>query len=194
MISSKADYRRYYLHDLKQTGLSVDTPFIRKIFDRRYRFYKSLRRSEYYLNCRRDLFGRLIGKLYRARHELLCNKYQWTIPLNVFKEGLSIVHVGPIVVSGSAQIGKNCRIHVGVNIGHTYTKGRPWESGAPQLGDNIYIAPGAKLFGNIVIGDNTAIGANAVVNDSFPEGNCTIAGIPARKISERTSLLFINHD
>ncbi len=53
---------------------------------------------------------------------------------------------------------------------------------APQIGDNVYISPGAKLFGDIVIGDNVKIGANAVVNKSFPEGNCTLVGVPARKV------------
>lgn len=40
------------------------------------------------------------------------------------------------------------------------------------------------MFGDIIIGDNVKIGANAVVNRSFPEGNCTIVGVPARKIEK----------
>ena len=55
------------------------------------------------------------------------------------------------------------------------------------IGDNVYIGPGAKLFGPIQIGDNTVIGANAVVNKSFKEGNCTIVGVPAEIISMNTS-------
>ncbi|MBK7945528.1 MAG: hypothetical protein IPJ85_09575, partial [Flavobacteriales bacterium] len=38
---------------------------------------------------------------------------------------------------------------------------------------------------------NMVIGANSVVNSSFPEGNCTIAGAPARKVSEQTSAPYI---
>ena len=48
-----------------------------------------------------------------------------------------------------------------------------------------------KVFGDIVIGDNVAIGANSVVNASFPEGYMTIAGAPARKVSETPSTEFI---
>ena len=46
----------------------------------------------------------------------------------------------------------------------------------------MYIGPGAKLYGKITIGNNVAIGANAVVNKSFGS-NITIAGIPAKIIS-----------
>ena len=47
------------------------------------------------------------------------------------------------------------------------------------------------MFGPIRIGDAVAIGANAVVNSSFPEGKCTIAGISAKKISDNTSEWYI---
>lgn len=40
---------------------------------------------------------------------------------------------------------------------------------APKIGDNVYIGPGAVLFGDIEIADNCWIGANAVVNKSFLE-------------------------
>jgi serine O-acetyltransferase len=59
------------------------------------------------------------------------------------------------------------------------------------FGDNVYIGPGAKIFGPIVIGNNVAIGANAVVNKSF-QHNCTIAGVPAKVISQKTSKEYIN--
>jgi serine O-acetyltransferase len=70
-----------------------------------------------------------------------------------------------------------------VNIGTEAGK----SASSPTIGDNCYIGPGAKIFGEIIIGANTVIGANAVVNKSFPEGNQTIAGIPARVISQKSS-------
>ena len=96
--------------------------------------------------------------------------------------------IGPhVLVANGARIGKNCRIHVDVVIG---TRPGP-DDLVPTLGDNCYIGPGAKLFGAITIGPNTAIGANSVVNSSFPEGFCTIAGAPARKVSDTPSTEFI---
>lgn len=182
-----ASWKEIYQADLISSGLAK-ARWITRVRDRRFKFYKSLRKAEYYTNNRHDLLGRIIGKLLRFRHSRLCDRYQWTIPINVFGPGLAIVHVGTIVVSGSAKIGKNCRIHVCTNIGHAPSKEG---TGAPTLGDNVYIGPGAKLYGAITIGNNTAIGANAVVNTSFPEGDCTIGGVPARKISDKTSAGYI---
>lgn len=187
MIENKADYKHYLECDYKATGI-YKVGLKSRITDRRFKFYKSLRITEYYTNCRKDLLGRLIAKFLRNRHKMLCDKYNWTIPINVFKEGLSIVHVGPIVVSPKAKIGKNCRLHICVNIGSAWVKG---EAGAPVIGDNAYFAPGVKIFGPIILGENIAIGANAVVNSSFPEGNCTIGGIPASIISNSTSEKYI---
>ena len=96
----------------------------------------------------------------------------------MFSGGLRINHYGLIVVNSEAKIGEWCDIHQGVNIGQNIEKGS-----VPILGNNIWIGPGAKIFGKIMIGDNTMIGANAVVSKSFEEGNCRIAGNPAKVIS-----------
>jgi len=55
------------------------------------------------------------------------------------------------------------------------------------LGNNVYIGPGAKLFGSITVGNNVAVGANAVVNTNIPD-NVTVGGIPAKIISEKSSV------
>ncbi|MCE5331666.1 MAG: serine acetyltransferase [Bacteroidales bacterium] len=102
----------------------------------------------------------------------------FTIPKNVFGSGLCIVHHGTIVVSPKAKVGKNCRIHPSTSIGDY--------NGAPTIGDNVYIGPGAKIFGNISIGNNVAVGANAVVNSDFPD-NVIIGGIPAVVLSRKSS-------
>ncbi len=190
MIMSKSDYKYYLKRDLISTGIH-DIKWYNSIGEYRIKFYKSLRKSEYWLNCRNKGFGKLWCKILRIKHNILCAKYNWTIPLNVFGPGLCIVHSGTIVVSGNAKIGKNCRIHVCTNIGTAPVRGK---SGAPIIGDNVYIGPGAKLFGPITIGKNIVIGANSVVNSSFVEGNCTIAGIPAKKISDNNSSVYIEYD
>ena len=55
---------------------------------------------------------------------------------------------------------------------------------APQLGDNVYIGPGAILFGDINIANNVTIGANATVNKSFEQENVVLAGTPAKVVKE----------
>jgi serine O-acetyltransferase len=81
-------------------------------------------------------------------------------------EGFYIGHYGGITISHKAKIGKNCSISQLVTIG---VSGSGDKKGAPTIGDNVYIAPGAKIFGKITIGNNVKIGANAVVHKDIPD-------------------------
>ena len=85
-----------------------------------------------------------------------------------------IDHFGGIIVSGYAKFGDNCRIRNGVVIGLR----RVEEKVAPIIGNNVDIGTGAKLLGPIRIGDNSLIGANAVVICDVPP-NSVAAGVPA---------------
>ncbi len=172
MIETKKDYKYYLLKDKEMIcryGADKKKLFLNGI----YKFERLLRKCEYYKNCRKDILGKVYFLYLRYKYNKECVKYGFTIPFNAFKEGLSIAHRGTIVVNSKARIGKNCRIHADVNIGEA-------KGGYPTIGDNVYIGPGAKIFGNITLGDNIVIGANAVVNKSFDEG--TIAGVPAKRI------------
>lgn len=53
---------------------------------------------------------------------------------------------------------------------------------APQIGNDVYIGPGAVIFGDITIADGCYIGANAVVNKSISETNSVVVGVPAKVI------------
>lgn len=149
-----------------------------------WQFQRLLRKVEYYQNCKcqkslwipyyKFLLSQFIG---------LSKKLNYSIPPNVFGPGLAIKHRGTIIVAETAKIGANCNLHVCTNIG--VAAGAPHK--APNLGNNIYIAPGVKIFGDVEIVDNVAIGANAVVNKSFLEPNITIAGVPAKKINSKGS-------
>ena len=103
--------------------------------------------------------------------------------------GLYIGHEGGIVVSELAVIGKNCNLSHQVTIG---VSRRGQRAGVPVIGDNVYIGPGAKLFGAIVVGDNAAIGANCVVTRDVPE-NGVVVGVPGRVISYEGSQGYINN-
>ena len=120
--------------------------------------------------------------LNRLNFKRLSLKLGFSIPAGVFAEGLSIAHYGTIVVSAGATVGKNCRIHEGVNIGATNGSEK-----AATIGNNVFIGTGAKIIGEITIADDVAIGANAVVVKSITEPGTTWAGVPARKISSNNS-------
>jgi serine O-acetyltransferase len=89
-------------------------------------------------------------------------------------KGFVIEHSGGIVVSGFASFGDNCRIRNGVVIGLS----RVEDPCAPQFGDNVDIGAGAKVLGNIRIGNNVLIGANAVVITDVPSNSIAV-GVPA---------------
>lgn len=80
--------------------------------------------------------------------------------------GLYIGHYGGITVSSLAIIGRNCNLSQNITIG---VSGAGSKRGAPSLGDNVYVAPGARLVGRIAIGDNVKIGANAVIHKDLPD-------------------------
>ena len=178
MIKSKADFKAY--HEADCESLQISRNKIVRFLDEIYVFQLRMRKLEYAKNCGKNPIQVLYRKILFRKSSV---KLGFSISPNTFGPGLSIAHRGTIVVNGGARIGANCRIHVGVNIGTEAGKA----DAAPTIGDNCYIGPGAKVFGPIEIGPNTVIGANAVVNKSFPEGNQTLGGIPAKKISDKSS-------
>ena len=102
--------------------------------------------------------------------------------------GLQIGHTGGIVVASSAIIGKNCNLSHQVTIGVTRRGDR---AGAPTIGDNVYIGPGAKIIGNVKIGNHAAIGANCVVTKDVPD-HAVVVGVPGRIVSYRGSEGYVN--
>ena len=59
----------------------------------------------------------------------------------------------------------------------------------PTLGDNVTVGTGAKVLGNIRIGDNVKIGGNSVVVKDVPD-NCTVVGVPGRIIKRNGCRVF----
>jgi len=147
-----------------------------------------MRKLEYYTNCKNSGLGKLYIYYLKYKFRNISLKNGFSIPINVFGPGLCIVHYGTIVINRNAKIGSNCRIHACVNIGAS-----GGNKGAPQIGDNVYIAPGAKIYGNITIANNIAIGANAVVNKSFDQENIVIGGVPAQHIGDIDIKNIIKH-
>ena len=113
--------------------------------------------QEYYYNVRKSPLSHILYLFYRFKTHRLAVKLGYTISINSCGPGLQLPHRGTIIINDEARIGKNCRIHAGVNIGAH--KGL-----APIIGDDVYIAPGAKIFGGITIANGVKIGANSVVN------------------------------
>ena len=107
-------------------------------------------------------------------------KYGISIPHEtLIGDGLYIGHFGGIVVNSKSKIGKNFNISQGVTLGMA---NRGKNKGYPEIGDNVYIGPGAKVIGGIKIGNNVAVGANCVVTKDVPD-NAVVVGVPGKVIS-----------
>jgi serine O-acetyltransferase len=92
---------------------------------------------------------------------------------------LRIDHSQGIVVSGDAYLGDDVILRNGVTIGLRHTDVRR----SPVIGDRVDIGAGAKILGGIRIGNDSVIGANAVVLTNVPPDSIAV-GIPA-KVSPR---------
>lgn len=88
-------------------------------------------------------------------------------------KGLRIHHFGGLIVHSAAVIGEYCTVYHGVTLGDRGGRG-----GAPTVGNRVLIGTGAKLIGDIVIGDDCVIGANAVVHTCVPAQHLAV-GVPA---------------
>ena len=188
MIHSKEELREFIKWDGKAQGRKNVTPGI--FGDEIWKFQITMRKLDYYHYLKsHNAFSFILYAYYRYRYHCLSVKLGFSIPYDVCGKGLAIPHYGCVVINHAAQIGDNCRILDGVNIGATNGTDK-----APQIGNNVFIASGAKIIGDIKIADDVAIGANAVVIRSITEPGTTWAGVPARKISNNSSRSNLNND
>lgn len=181
MIDSKESLKRYLEQDKLALGRKRDKR-PRVYGDEIWKFEILLRKVEYDINCRHGLFALIVGKYHKFRFHRLSVKLGFTIPPNVFAEGLAIPHYGTIVVHANTRAGRNCRLHESVNIGAT-SGGHE----AAVIGDNCFFGSGAKVIGAVTIADDVAVGAGAVVTRDITEPGTTWAGVPAIKISDKDS-------
>lgn len=179
MIRSREDYRFYLEAD--RIALKIRKTWREFFMNDLWRFQRLLRRLEYNKNCRQSLFWRPYILYLTVKHIRLGRRLGLHVPPNVFGPGLSIAHVGTLIVNENVRVGENCRIHSCVHLATQCGS----DDACPVIGDNVFIGPGVVIFGDIRIADGIAIGANSVVNTSFLQKGITIAGVPARKVSDK---------
>jgi len=119
----------------------------------------------------------LLPKFIRALILLLFHCY---IPYELDAgEGFELGYGGlGTVIHPQTKIGRNVFVAQNVTIG-----GRGEGRGIPEIGNNVFIAAGAKVLGDVFIGDGAVIGANAVVIHSVPP-RCSVGGVPARILKQ----------
>jgi serine O-acetyltransferase len=101
-----------------------------------------------------------------------------------------IDHGMGVVIGETAIVGDDVLLYQGVTLGGTgLTKGKRH----PTIGNNVVVGAGAKVLGNITIGDNSYIGSNAVVIKDVPP-NSTVVGVPGRITKQDGKKLDVSLD
>ena len=140
-------------------------------YDRWYmsRYLLHLRLAEYYGKSSSNILRMILGGFHMYMNRYYGRKTGFQIPRYTCAFGLRIHHWGAIIINKDAKIGRNCDIYPGVVIG--ITSGNK----VPVIGSNCFIGSGAKVFGNITVGDDVLIAPNAVVTKNIPD-NVVVGG------------------
>jgi serine O-acetyltransferase len=126
-----------------------------------------------------------------AKMLLLRYRYKFGIAIPEYTRigpGLFINRFGGVMINGDAIIGANFNITHGAMVGQLNRGAR---RGSPIIGDRVFLASGAKVMGGIRLGDDCAVGANAVVTKDVPASG-VVVGIPGKVISQEGSAAYVN--
>jgi serine O-acetyltransferase len=170
----RTDHHRYHgqykpLHLLKDL-----------FFNRGFKITFCYRIAHYFYVNRQKMALRLFNLYYFNLQTRYCCELPYETEIG---PGFYFGHVFGAIVNAQSRFGKNVNMSHGVTLGKIAQGPR---AGAPVVGDNVYIAPGAKIIGGIHLGKGTAVGANAVVTKDTPE-NAVVVGIPGEVISLKGS-------
>lgn len=149
------------------------------LWDPSRRLLRTLRKYQSWVE-RKGLVARLMRKFWTLQHHFWSVVTGADIPLQCQIEGgLLLPHPNGIVIHPETRIGPNClifqQVTLGIREGH----------GVPVIRGHVDIGAGARVLGGVTIGEDSRIGANAVVLSSFPASSI-IVGIPAKRIGDVT--------
>lgn len=99
-----------------------------------------------------------------------------------------VIHNFSAILIDAISIGENFTVNQGVTVGPDWRN-----NGRPRIGHNVFLGSGAKVLGDITLGNNVVVAANALVESSVPD-NCTVVGVPARIIARDASSDYLRFD
>ncbi len=139
-----------------------------------------------YLRDKKNLIAKILYGLVTLLHRHYQYKTGIQIPIRTkIGGGLKISHYSGIVINADAKIGECLHIYQGVTIGSSFGP----RGGIPVIGDNVILCAGCKVVGNVHIGNNVVVGANAVVIRDVPD-NSVVVGVPAKVVSQKGNELI----
>ena len=172
--------------------------FISNVKTRNMGFVRRKQRTQYFWAVRnKALSGNAIARRSNTyRYLALMRRNNADIPLKTQIAGMPVFPHGlsGIFMSEGACLGTDCVIFHQVTIGSNTLPGSRGQ-GCPTIGNNVYIGCGAKIIGNVHIGDNVRIGANCVVTQDIP-ANATVVLERPRVLVRDTPQdnRFLSHD
>lgn len=104
--------------------------------------------------------------------------------------GLRLPHRGGIIIHVQSRIGNNCEIMQGVTIGNNIMKSR---DAVATIGNEVLLCSGAKIIGDVKIGNTVIVGANAVVTHDVQD-HTIVGGVPAKPIGCCDDRFVINKE
>jgi len=155
----------------------------------KYNLFRLLKRITFDINARFSFLLRLMywfevkkrNRLSGFVYRYLVTRYGCFIgDCSNIGIGAKFPHPNGIVIGGGTKIGKNCVIYQQVTFGGK-NMGDAQQGNYPSIDDNVIVFAGAKIIGNIQIGQNSIIGANSVVNKDVPPYS-VVGGVPSKII------------
>lgn len=168
------DHHRYH-GQFKPLSLLKDL-----FFNRGFKITFCYRIAHYFYVNQQKIALRLFNLYYFNLQTRFCCELPYETEIG---PGFYFGHVFGTIVNAQCRFGKN------VNMSHAVTLGKIAKgprAGAPVVGDNVYIGPGAKIIGGIQLSKGTTVGANAVITKDTPE-DAVMVGIPAKILSLKGS-------
>lgn len=180
MITTRKELQEYIMEDRKRYGMRRFN-FLGWFFgDESYvikKYLRKLRYLEYYTNKKKNLWDYIIYAYYFISFRRARIKTGIQLNINTIGKGLYIPHYAGGIYANCESMGENCIISTGCVLGN---KGGV-KGGKPIIGNNVEIAVGAKVIGNVRIGNNVIIAPNSVVIKDIPD-NAIVSGVPAKII------------
>jgi len=153
-----------------------------------FRFTHYLRKVTFYRQRKKSLwffayaYNRTMLHHYRFRYGFDIS------PTTAIGRGLYIGHFGGVVISPQAVLGANVNIAQGVTIG---AASRGPRTGAPTLGDRVWVGANAIIVGKVTIGNDALIAPGSYVNFDVPE-MAVVLGNPGKVVSNKGSKGYVN--
>lgn len=147
-----------------------------------YRYLKVLRHYEYWLNTTKNssnLFSKTLHSVMTNYYKLKLSRSSAKYNINICRPnsvgyGFRATHLNGGIIINCESMGNYCIVNSGVVVGV-----KTGVTKAPVIGNNVELATGCKVIGNVVIGDNVIVAPNSVVIKNV-EQETVVSGVPAK--------------